>query len=139
MKEIVALLTLINSYRAEYKLPPVTLDSSLNAVAKAHAIDFVNNVKTGNGHMWSDGCTGQCATKKSFVYGYPKEAAEIAHYHYPNPEKLSCDPICCFNDWVKSPSHNDVILEQGLASRFDWKSVGIFIYKGFACVWFGDQ
>jgi len=137
MDTIIVLLTLINSYRADYKLPPLRLDSSLNKVAMAHAKDFCDNVKEGNGHLWSDGSIGQKACEKSLEYGYPVAAAEIAHYHYPDPGKLSCDPKCCFMDWVRSPDHSDVILERNSASTYDWKACGIAIYKGFACVWFG--
>lgn len=138
MKEIIALLTLINSYRADHGLNKVTLDSTLSVVAKAHAVDFVEKVKTGNGHLWSDGSIGQAAASKSIEFGYPAAAAEIAHYHYPNPATLSCDPKCCFQDWLKSPTHNDVLLNLNAAKNFHWKSVGIAIYKGYACAWFGE-
>lgn len=139
MNQIIALLALINSYRAEYSLPPVSLDSSLNRVALAHAVDFVEKVKTGNGHMWSDGCWGVCATERAMVYGYPEPAAEIAHYHYPDPSIWTCTPECAFNDWKKSKHHNDAILNKCAGCENMWRSVGIAIYKGFACVWFGEK
>lgn len=138
MDTVIVLLTLINSYRVEHKLPRLKLDSALNRTAMAHAIDFVNNVKTGNGHLWSDGSSGQKACEKAIEFGYRVPAAEIAHYHYPDPNKLSCNPLCCFNDWKKSQSHNDVILNYGVSSTYEWKNVGIAIYRGFACVWFGE-
>ena len=138
MDTILVLLTLINSYRVEHKLPMLRLDTALNKTAKAHAIDFCTNVKDGNGHLWSDGSIGQKACEKSVAYGYAKPAAEIAHYHYPDPYALRCTPICAFTDWIKSPDHDDVMLEKGEAAAFKWKSCGIYIYKGFACVWFGN-
>ncbi len=138
MDTIIALLTIINSYRMDHKLPVLRLDSALNVTAKAHAIDFCTKVKDGNGHTWSDGSTGQRACDKAVEYGYPIPAAEIAHYHYPDPYTKSCTPVCAFKDWIASPEHDDVILEKGEAQDFHWRACGIYIYKGFACVWFGE-
>jgi uncharacterized protein YkwD len=38
--------------------------------------------------------------------------------------------------WKSSKGHNPVIINKGIWKDYQWKSIGVGIYKNFACVWF---
>jgi exopolysaccharide biosynthesis protein len=41
--------------------------------------------------------------------------------------------------WKGSASHNAVIINSGMWKKSDWKAIGIGMYNGYACVWFGEE
>jgi len=135
------LLQLINQQRSAFSLPRLTINPELQKVAMLHAIDFVERVKTGSGHTWSDGCVDTECTKRKpmLLSGYKSFAYEIAHYHYPGPERETCTPECALKGWNSSPPHYNIIVNNETWKDYHWKSVGIAIYKGYACVWFGQE
>tara|TARA_B100001250_G_C19204521_1_gene530873 strand:+ start:91 stop:312 length:222 start_codon:yes stop_codon:yes gene_type:complete len=49
----------------------------------------------------------------------------------------STTPIEALNGWKSSSGHNSVIVNKGGWEDFEWKAIGIGIYKGYALVWFG--
>ena len=135
------MLRLINQERAAFLLPPVAINNELNKVAMQHAVDFVENVKTGSGHTWSDGCMETECTKRKpqELTNYKAFAYEIAHYHFPEPANEMCTPECALKGWNSSPPHYNIIVNNESWRDYKWKSVGIAIYKGYACVWFGQE
>ncbi|CAF4783902.1 unnamed protein product, partial [Rotaria magnacalcarata] len=48
------------------------------------------------------------------------------------------DPVQSVNAWKNSPAHNDVIIQRGAFQNTPMKAMGVGVYKGFACVWFGQ-
>lgn len=137
----VRLLDMINRQRTAFSLPAVQMNDELNKVAMLHAVDFVEKVKTGSGHTWSDGCVEtDCVKRKPMeLTRYGSFAYEISHYHELYPASEKCDPACALAGWNSSPPHYNIIMNNDTWQRFQWKSVGIAIYKGYACVWFGQQ
>jgi len=41
--------------------------------------------------------------------------------------------------WQESTGHNNVILNKEAWTTRPWNAIGIGIYGGFACVWFGEE
>jgi len=148
------LARLINEYRKENHLKPITISRSLSFVARTHACDLAENYKLNrqcNMHSWSDAgnWSACCYTqdhkqarcmwdKPRELTGYPANGYEISFYStrkYSSPEALAADIL---KGWQESKSHNEVILNQEIWKDIEWKAIGIGISENFATVWFGE-
>ena len=129
------------------------MSNKLTKVAKIHCKDLYDNHENTsaecNAHSWSDkgNWTPVCYTsdhkQASGMWNKPKEIAnylsngyEIEHNHFPKDDL--CNPLCALNGWKSSAGHNNVIINQSIWQKMNWKAMGVGIYKGYACVWFGD-
>ncbi|GAP09167.1 cysteine-rich secretory protein family [Bellilinea caldifistulae] len=142
---------LINAYRREKGLPPVTFSQSLTRVAQAHVRDlYENRPNTGecNLHSWSDkgNWTPVCYTpdhkNASGMWLKPKEITngiytgygfEIAYWH---SARATADGA--FAAWKASSGHNAVMIEDSIWKGMNWGAMGIGIYQNYAVVWFGQ-
>ncbi|CAF1396704.1 unnamed protein product [Rotaria sordida] len=148
------LFTLINNYRKEKGLPAIKPSINLAYVAHKHAIDVVENdpdVNGGNMHSWSnkgkwkpvkytpDGAQAALMwSKPSEISNYKSNGFEIAA-KTGNRKTSTIKPISALNGWKASPNHNDVIVQQSVWKDAPMKALGVGIYKGYACAWFGRQ
>lgn len=145
----------IMEYRAQQGLAAITLSSSLTYVAQTHAVDLANNhpnVGYCNLHSWSESRNWKrcCYTpdhknapcmwnKPRELTSYPGDGYEIAFYtnaRFTDPDEYAA---VILEGWKKSPGHNAMISNKGLWRKSTWNAIGIGVYKGFACVWFGKE
>lgn len=146
---------LIMEYRAQYGLPYIYLSPSLTHVAQVHAKDvylyFDEIPERCNPHSWSShGNWKKCDyypdhrnaesmwSKPRELTSYTGNGYEIIHYYLP-PTSGNCTPKGALDGWKHSAPHNACILNQGIWSSTIWKAIGVGIYKGVACVWFGKE
>jgi hypothetical protein len=149
----IELCRIINEYRKSLNLTEIPLSNKLTKVAKIHCKDLYDNFVRGssecNEHSWSDKgiWTPVCYTpdhkRASDMWNKPKEIAnylsngyEIEHNHSPKDDL--CNPMCALNGWKNSAGHNSVMTNQGKWKEINFKAMGVGIYKGYACVWFGE-
>jgi hypothetical protein len=148
-KEEYKLYKLINEYRAKNGLSVIPVSRSLSYVAKIHARDlFINNPDTSycSLNSWSDkGQWTACChsrqnpapkcivSKPKELAKYPGEGHELAYW---DSEELNPDTIIHF--WQSIEQANDLLLNQKKWSFFNWKAIGIGLYRGYACVWVGE-
>jgi uncharacterized protein YkwD len=153
------LLQLLNAYRNQNGLPDVPFAKSLTAVAQWHAIDlYNNNPESGtdpisgldcNLHswsaqgFWSPVCYTPDHAYASGMWNKPREITSNAYSGngFENAYRSggSATAFGAFEGWKNSPGHNDVILEKGVWSNYDWPAMGVGIYENYAVLWFGDQ
>jgi len=144
------LYNLLMDYRKEKGLPSVPISKSLTYVAQLHAKDVVNNKPDSgkcNLHSWSDkgNWTSCCYTsdhsKASCMWNKPKELTSYKGKGYEISYKSSVQitPESALNSWKNSSGHNAVIINEETWSICKWNAIGIGIYKGYACVWFGME
>jgi hypothetical protein len=151
--EEMELYHLIMDYRRSRGLPDIPISQSLNIVAKTHARDISFNgpyKEPCNLHSWSDsrpdlweGCCytddhkyAHCVWKKpSELSNYKGAGYEIAFWITP----VQCRAIDALRGWQGSPPHNACMINRGIWRDVTWNAVGIGIYRGFACVWFGKE
>ena len=55
------------------------------------------------------------------------------------PETLMRACTGVSNNWKGSSAHNAVIVNQGIWHDSNWQAIGVGMYKGYACVWFGNE
>lgn len=140
----------INRYRKTKGLSAIPLSRSLSYVAKVHLIDLVRNNSINdecNAHSWSDkGSWKQCCypldsncieSKASELTDYKALAAENIHwwedaFHTPSPEGA-------LSGWIDSHGHHIVIINEEWAKDFEWKALGVAIYKNYAAMWVGPE
>jgi hypothetical protein len=151
--EELKLYSLINQYRLKNHLPSIPLSPKLMKVAHAHCRDlyccYDESNTACNPHSWSGNgnWTKVCYTedhaeaekmwsKPAEIAGYESSGYEIVHSH--DPKDDACNAVCALNGWKSSPGHNSVIMNKGMWKNLKWKAIGVGIYKGFACVWFGN-
>jgi uncharacterized protein YkwD len=146
---------LINDYREDLRLPPITLSLSLTYVAQAHVCDLAENNPTNdtcNLHSWSskgnwnpccytdDHKYAGCMWKKpAELTGYKGNGYEIAFWtnnNYSDPTGISLEAL---NAWKKSTGHNEMIINKGIWEKVTWKALGVGIYKGYVVAWFGEE
>jgi hypothetical protein len=48
-------------------------------------------------------------------------------------------PKGALNGWKTSSAHNAVIINEGKWGAAHWQAIGVGMYKGYACVWFGRE
>ncbi|MBX3101091.1 MAG: CAP domain-containing protein [Bacteroidetes bacterium] len=152
------LYELIMDYRRSKGLPRIPLSYSLTLVAQTHARDVVTyrpDQEPCNSHSWSskgDTWKGCCYTRDhkqaQCMWDKPKEitAGKFTGYGFEisygggNPSYGDVRSASAALDaWKKSSGHNTVIVNEGIWKDNQWKSIGIGIYKGSACVWFSDS
>jgi uncharacterized protein YkwD len=145
------LYDLMMSYRKSKKLKTIPISSKLTKVAQTHARDLVENYKVDdnnkcNPHSWSakGKWTSCCYTadhkQAKCMWDKPME---IANYNSPGYEIAYYNSAGALADeslegWKHSPSHNPLIVNDGMWKKIDWNGVGIGVYKEFAVVWFGQ-
>lgn len=145
------LYNLIMQYRKSRNLPPIPLSFKLTKVAQTHADDLVNNYSfdpknSCNPHTWSTKgkWTGCCYTadhkQAECMWNKPKEVAghsgvgyEIAYY-----SSSGANAQEGFEGWKKSPSHNPLLINDGMWSKIQWKAIGISLHREYGLVWFSD-
>jgi uncharacterized protein YkwD len=134
----------LNQYRQQNGLPAIRLSKALSTVANRHVLDLVNTQGAGGLHSWSDAPydSNNPATYPSMweapqrlKTGYPGYGYEIAYWISNNQVK----PSDALNGWKGSPSHNPVMLNQGIWQNLKWKAMGVGMAQGYAVVWFGEQ
>jgi uncharacterized protein YkwD len=150
----VALFEKLNSYRAEHKLPPITLSRSLTRVAQLHSRDLAINQphkrSNCNMHSWSRNghWTACCYTsdhrRSACMWDKPRELTvyegdgfEIAFHttaKHPSAQAYAED---AFSNWAKSRGHNEVIINRGTWRKISWKAAGVGYFEGYATIWFG--
>ena len=147
---------LLMAYRVENNLPEIPLSKSLTFVAQQHCKDLYHNQpdkpKECNAHSWSaNGAWTACCYTSDHkqASGMWKKPAELTQYTG-NGFEIACGSSKVNGDynmtaeyavesWKESSGHNNVILNQDVWNDFPWGAIGVGIYKGFACVWFGQQ
>jgi len=141
---------IINAYRKTKKLKAVPISASLTQVAKAHAVDLMDNYKKSdkcNPHSWSKSSkwSGCCYTndhkqaacmwdKPKEIAGYESPGYEIVYWH-----SAAAQPEGALKGWQKSKSHNPIIINDGMWSKVDWNAIGVAIHEQYAVVWFGEM
>lgn len=150
------LYKLINDYRKQKGLPSIALSTSLSFVAQTHAKDVVNNKPNGadcNMHSWSNkgSWTSCCYTRDhkqaQCMWNKPMELTNYKGYGYEisfgtyksNDATYTATAEEALNGWKTSQGHNQVIINESIWKDSPWKSIGIGIYQGYACVWFGRE
>lgn len=153
------LFRLVNEYRENHGLPPITNSRSLNKVARIHAIDLSENTpakgmdprrQACSLHSWSNVGTWKpvCYTKDNMyaeaMWDKPREITNFTYTGdgYENAYSTSAkevDPARVLEAWKSSPSHNAILLESG-----DWRgsnllAFGIGIHKNYAVMWVGSM
>lgn len=150
------IFTLINTHRQQNGLPALQPSVNLAFVARTHAIDIIENnpdVNGGNMHSWSnkgkwkpvvytdDHKQAQLMwSKPSEISNYKFNGFEISHGFSKSARKtMSVNPVDAVNGWKKSEGHNNVMIQRGAFQNTAMKAMGVGVYKGYACVWFGQQ
>jgi len=72
--------------------------------------------------------------KPKEIAGYNSPGYEIAYY-----SSAGASAKEGLEGWKKSPSHNPLIVNEGMWSKVNWKAIGIGFYKEYGIVWFGEQ
>jgi uncharacterized protein YkwD len=145
------LYDLVMNYRKSKKLKVIPLSSKLTMVAQAHARDLADHYTVDpdnkcNPHSWSsngkwssccytsDHKQAKCMWDKPMeIASYNSPGYEIAYY-----SSIGASAEEGLEGWKHSPSHNPLIVNDGLWKKIDWNAVGVGIYKEFAVVWFGQ-
>jgi hypothetical protein len=148
-KDEYRLYSLINTYRTKNGLSIIPVSRSLCYVAKIHARDlYINNPDTASCSLnsWSDqgNWTACCHSRKTpnpvcivskpkELAKYPGEGHELAYW---DSQALNPDTVLKF--WQSYEQTRDLILNKNKWSYFNWKALGVGLYKGYACVWVGE-
>jgi hypothetical protein len=141
------LIKLINQYRATKKLPPIKISKSLSHVAQLHAKDMAQYPAKGKciAHSWSpngnwkpccytiDHRQAQCMWEK------PREITNFKGNGYENAAMGVNTAFEALQLWKSDAPHNDVIVNQSIWKRYKWKSLGVCLYQGQACMWLSDE
>ncbi len=151
------LYTIIMKYRKTKNLPAIPLSKSLTYVAQTHCKDLADNkpdLKKGcNAHSWSDkGKWTQCDytpdhKNAACMWSKPRELTNYADDGFeiacgssePQFDNYVMTANYALSSWKESVHHNAVIVNLEIWKNFNWKAIGIGIYKGFSVVWFGKS
>jgi len=146
------LYNLVMDYRKKAGLPPIPISSSLTTVAHLHVQDLAKHFQTNtecNTHSWSEfGEWSSCCYTSDHSESYcmwnkPKELTSYTGYGYEISYSTSPNTIATaqnsLESWKSSPEHNAVIINQNNWAKYNWKSIGIGIYKNYAVIWFGAE
>jgi uncharacterized protein YkwD len=150
-----SLVQQINNYRISKNLPPVPVSASLSYVAQTHARDLANNYKLGNRncnmHSWSSKgpwrscCYTNNHKQANCMWLKPQELTTYKGYGYEisfgksNSNGTAVVSAAeALSGWKGSPSHHQVMMNQGTWKKVKWNAMGVGIYKGYAIVWFGE-
>lgn len=146
----IMLWKLINQHRANYKIPPIPLSKSLTHVAKTHVSDLINYPPKSpcNSHSWSsygswsEACYTPDHANANGMWSKPRELTNYKGRGYENIAGgggIQILPQTALRLWADDPPHNDVIINRGIWSKMNWRSLGIGIYRGYACMWLGEE
>ncbi len=146
------LYNLIMEYRKSKNLPAIPYSAKLSQVAQVHVRDLADNYDFSsnnrcNPHSWSKkGKWSACCytsdhKKASCMWDKPREIAgytgdgfEIAYYSSKGASAQEG-----IDGWIKSPSHNPLLINLGTWKQVTWEAIGIGIYKEYGVVWFGME
>lgn len=146
------LYDLMMAYRKSKGLGSIDLSAKLTQVAQLHAHDLADHYKFDptnkcNPHSWSskgkwssccytnDHKKAECMwSKPREIAGYMSAGYEIAYY-----SSAGASASEGLDGWKKSPSHNPLIVNEGMWSKAKWKAIGIGFYKEYGVVWFGEM
>jgi len=148
------LYELIMKYRKQKGLPSIPLSAAMTKVAQVHAQDLSQEApykKEGcNLHSWSNkGSWTACCyddrhsnpecmwNKPREISGFDANGFEISYGS--ESETFVVDAEKALNSWKESKGHNMVMINKGTWKDFQWKSIGVGVYKNFACVWFATE
>lgn len=148
--DALALIDLVNAYRADNDLPAIPASPSLCTVATSHVHDLVDNAphtQPGgcNLHSWSDqGPWSACCytpdhAQAQCMWDKPSELTVYPGYGYENAASGVGSPAQALQLWQSSQPHNEVILNLGIWADHPWGALGADVYQGFAVLWFGEQ
>lgn len=156
--EELKLYQLIMEYREQNNLPTIPFSKSLTYVAQQHCIDlYTNKPDLGaggcNAHSWSaKGTWSACCytpdhKQAQCIWDKPAELTSYPGYGYeiacgssdPQYSSFVMSAEYALQSWKKSSGHNNVILNKENWEDRGWNAIGIGIYKGYACVWFGQE
>lgn len=136
------LLSLINSYRSQYGLSPISPSPSLSLVANRHVLDLQNNIGTLT-HGWSN-CPYEASDPNTYACmwqapqrlrtAYPGNGYENA---YMSSGVVRAEDVLA--TWQNSPGHNAVLLNSGIWQNRSWQAIGIGIYGNYAVLWVGEE
>ncbi len=73
--------------------------------------------------------------KPSELSNYQGAGYEIAYW----TSTGQCRAKEALQGWKGSPGHNAVMINSGVWKNIKFNAIGIGIYRGFACVWFGKE
>ncbi|ETX26487.1 hypothetical protein RISW2_23955, partial [Roseivivax isoporae LMG 25204] len=156
--EELALYHLLMDYRAAEGLPAIPLSAGLTVTAGRHALDTAYNIQEpglelpegANLHSWSDAPYFADHSQPEVMWqapqrlgtSYPGNGYEITAVGY-------SDIAAALEGWQGSPSHDPVIVNEGVWERVSWGAVGIGVeipetpfgqYGGRVYhVWFGVE
>lgn len=153
------LLNAVNDYRVRHGLQPIANSRSLNKVARVHAIDLFENrpadcsdgacVDNCTLHSWSNQgfWTPVCytndhryadkmwyKTREITNYVYPGEGYENAYWT--SDAEVAVERV--LECWKQSPSHNALLLQDGIWKGSKLLAFGVGIYKNVAVIWIGN-
>jgi len=143
--------SLINAYRNRSGLPSLRLSKSLCHVAQAHVRDLNHypprsscNVHSWSAHgQWQPVCYMNNHDGAERMWSKPGELTHYGGYGFEIVSWVSgslyANAHSAMSSWQRSSEHRAVILNQSLWSSFQWKAVGVGIYKKYAVVWFGEE
>jgi hypothetical protein len=135
------LFKLINDYRAQNKLPQISLSASLSALANRHLLDLAINVGSMT-HGWSN-CpydlgnqnTWNCVSEspQRLKIGYAGEGYENLYRN----KAGDATPMLALEAWKKSALHKSLILNLNFWSAKKWDAFGVAIRGEYVALWFG--
>lgn len=146
------LYDLMMDYRKSKGLGPIALSPKLTLVAQTHARDLAENYRFDpankcNPHSWSSkGKWSSCCytsdhrkaacmwEKPKEISGYPGHGYEIAYY-----SSAGASAEEGLAGWKKSPSHDPLMVNEGMWNKVKWQAIGIGFYKEYGIVWFGES
>ena len=139
----------INDFRRQNDLPVISLSKSLFFVARLHVLDLTQNHPDSNNcnqHSWSDkgnwkpccyskeqGKTNCMTDKPKELTGYKGKGYEMIYWD--SQEAIPADAL---ELWKSIRLTKEMLLSQGKWKTKIWKSFGVGMLGGYACVWFGD-
>lgn len=137
------LFRLINEYRAQNNLPPVSVSAALTMVANRHLIDLEKNIKSIT-HSWSN-CVYDIKEQNTWdcVFAAPQRLnTDYAGRGYENLYRnatQTATPQLALDAWKKSPLHNSLILNLSFFKDDVYDACGIAIRGNYAALWMGSS
>jgi hypothetical protein len=148
-KDEYRLYTMISEYRKQNGLNIIPVSKSLCYVAKIHARDlFINNPDTSSCSLnswsdkglWTSCCHSRSSPNPNCILNKPKEltgySGEGHELTYWDSRQLHPDTVLRF--WQSIEQTRDILLNLKKWSNFNWKAIGVGLYKGYACVWVSE-
>jgi hypothetical protein len=145
-REEYRLYSRINEYRKGQGLEIVPVSQSLCYVAKMHARDlYHNNPDTAACSLnswsdkgsWSSCCHSRLTPNPSCIVNKPREltgfTGEGHELVFWDSQELNADTVLKF--WSSIEQARDMLTNQKKWVHFNWKAMGVGLYRGYACVW----